>query len=307
MNTTLGFVSGHQATVNPVHVTIVLLNPFEKVSHAPRPLLRHIVPSDGPVENAHAREGGNRDMSDDDPANMSSMPPHTEQSLASTDQLHVGEFASIKLDNADTAVHCRVEACLDEAAHVYRVTLAQTEVSRILCCDGRIRRVSDTRGDAYVVYHPAFPAEFGLQSGQKWFSVHSHGGDDAAKRLAETSLQRWTSQFRQKAIASLSVTIALSSEGQCSAVGAQTGEVHTCSEWAVIRPDSFDGRLLQQSGVWSPEHSSQCEALACIVRSLLSKRALKQVSDINTPSLSPSKSGKQKSKKGRLGMAASSQ
>ena len=226
--------------------------------------------------------------------------------MQDTSILQVGEFASIKLHNAADSIHCRVDKCNDESNRVYRVTSAQSEASRVLCAEGSTKRISDSRGEAYVVHHPAFPAELGLQSGQKWFGVHTHGGEAATKSLAESRLQRWTSQFRDKATKSLTMNIVLCAGDECSAVGAQTGDVHTCSEWSVIRSESFEGRLVHETGVWAPAHSSETETLACIVRSLLSKRGMKQALEQSSPSMSPGHSRKPKpAKKGRQGTAAS--
>ena len=242
---------------------------FTQVSHAPMPLSRKL-PSSGP--DAEDKTMVNRDDVGADPDTESSNeivnPTLSEAPLSEINRLQVGEFASLKLHNSESCVHCRVDECLDEANRVYKVLLSQSEASQVLCAEGMVRRVSDSRGDAYVVHHPAFPAELGLQSGQKWFSLHTHGGEDATKMLAETSLQRWTTQFRDRAIASLTMTVALNNSAECSVNGAQTGDVHTCSEWQVIRSDSFEGRLLHETGVWAPAHSSETQSLARIVRSL---------------------------------------
>ena len=175
--------------------------------------------------------------------------------------------------------------------------LAQSEVSQILCAEGSVRTVSDSRGDAFIVRHPAFPAELGLKSGQKWFGIHQHGGEEATRQLVESSLERWKSQFRAKSNQSLLMNVVLCSDSECSAVGAQTGEVHTCSAWNVIPSDSFEARLMEQSGAWAPGHSSEIDNIARVVRTLSSKRAMQQALNANALSSSPSASRKSKASK----------
>ncbi len=216
------------------------------------------------------------------------------QCMGETDSLQIGQFASVKLHGSNAAFMCKVSVCIDAVNRVYEVMFAQDEASKLLCANGVVKRVDDSRGVAYVAYHPAFPAELGLASGQKWFGVRVHGGEEKTKRLAESRLTTWRSQFILKAQQSLTAKISLCKDGECTAAGAQTGEVNTCVEWHAIPSDSFEGRLIEKTGVWSQTHASESADLACIVRALCSKRAMQQALKSSNVSSSPSASPKSK-------------
>ena len=161
-------------------------------------------------------------------------------------------------------MHCRVDSWVDERNFVSDIVLAQSEALKVLCAEGSIRSICDTRGEAYAAYYPAFPAELGLKSGQKWCGIHAHGGADKTLQLAQTSHETWRAQFRAQAAKSLSMRIVLCPGHGPSTAGDATGDVHTCVKWNVVMSSTFEGRLLELTGAWSPIRTSQ---LSCLARS----------------------------------------
>ena len=132
---------------------------------------------------------------------------------------------------------CAHDSVFDSDRSIYRVTLVGSDVQKLLSATGCITRVTDARGDSFVVRHPAIAAKIELPTIKQWFAVHKHGAEADAKQCAEQELQDWQTALRLKVKEQVSILICFHTSVACDECGCAVVFAQHCRKYCMLIPE----------------------------------------------------------------------